>query len=206
MICDTYSEYEVNCVFHSFRFLWNIPTERFEDENYCVRNLFSNFVLLTPKLKNMKKLSILFLFVACLIMTACSKDEPVTLENIVGAWDLQYPEGLQTEGYVEWEFNSNGQLFIRSYDVFAGDHTSRFDYLISEEKKSLTISGDITDSEGETVHDTFAIYTIDKLSKKELLIKQSWVNTKYEDLAPEYKNVFLLGGYKEESFRRWASK
>lgn len=154
----------------------------------------------------MKKLSIILMCVAGLIITACSKDEPVTVENIVGTWDLQYPEGLQTEGYVEWKFNSNGQLFIRSYDVFAGDHTSGYDFLISEENKSLTISGEITDSEGNTTHDAFAVYEIVKLSKNELQIKQTWVTTKYDDIAPEDKNAFLLGGYKEESFRRYTSK
>ncbi len=153
----------------------------------------------------MKKLSVLLMCVAGLIMTACSKDEPVSVENITGTWDLQYPEGLQTEGYVEWIFNSNGQLLIRSNDVFAGDHTSSYEYSTSEQNKSLTISGEITDSEGNTAHDAFAVYEIVKLSKKELKIKQTWVNTKYDDLAPEDKNAFLLGGYKEESFKRSSS-
>lgn len=152
------------------------------------------------------KLSIIFSFMACLLMTACSNDEPVVLENIVGTWDLQYPEGLQTEGFTEWGFESNGTLSIRVCDAFAGDYTSKYTYSISKEDKSITISGDIKNMEGETVNDRFASYEIVKLSKKELRIKQTWVNAKYDDLAPEDKNVFLLGGYKEESFRRYTSK
>ena len=155
----------------------------------------------------MKKLIIIFSFIACLIMTACSNDdEPVVLENIVGTWDLQYPEGLQTEGFTEWTFESNGTLSIRVCDAFAGDYTSKYTFSISKENKSLTISGDIKNIDGETVNDRFVVYEIVKLSKKELRIKQTWVNSKYDDLLPEDKNVFLLGGYKEASFRLSTSK
>ncbi len=151
----------------------------------------------------MKNLIIPLIFIACLFMTSCSHgDEPIVLDNIVGCWTLQYPEGLQTEGFVEWTFNSNGELIIQTYDVFSGDYTSMYDYSISEENKSLTISGNINNAEGETIHEKFAIYEIAKLSKKALQIKQSWVNTSFEDLAPEDKNVFLLGGFKGESFNR----
>ncbi len=151
----------------------------------------------------MKKLIMLFLFVACLFVAGCSHDdEPVVAENVVGTWILQYPEGLQTEGFVEWEFNSSGELLIRTYDVFAGDHSSKYDFSISEENRSLTISGEIVMAEGETIQDTFAIYEIVKISKKEMRIRQKWMNSKYDDLKPEDKNAFLLGGYKEESFKR----
>lgn len=143
-----------------------------------------------------------FLLVACPFMTACSDDEPVVLDNIVGVWNKQYPEGLQTEGFIEWVFTSSEELDIRVYDVFAGDYTFKYDYTLSEKKKSIEISGSIKNSEGETVYDKFAVYDIVKLTRKELQIKQSWVNMNYEDLEPENKNVFLLGSYKEESFKR----
>ncbi len=146
------------------------------------------------------------LIVVCLSLSACSDDEPVVLDNIVGGWVLKYPAGLQTEGFVEWNFTSSNELDIRVYDVFSGDISSKYDYKLSEEKKSLTISGNIKNMEGEVAYDTFAVYDVVKLTKKELRIKQSWVNTSYEDLAPEDKNVFLLGGYKEESFKRSKSE
>lgn len=151
----------------------------------------------------MKKQVTIFMFIACLIMTACSNDdEPIVIDNIVGTWHVQYPAGLQTEGFIEWSFNSNGELSIRNYDVFAGDYTSEYVYSISEEDRSITISGDIKNIDGEAITDKFAIYEIVKLSKKELRIKQSWLNTSYDDLAPEDKNDFLLEAYKEVSFRR----
>ncbi len=155
------------------------------------------------KIKAMKKTITYLMFIACLIMTACSNDdEPIVIHSVVGTWNVQYPAGLQTEGFTEWSFNTSGELSIRTYDVFAGDHTSTYDYSISEENKSLTISGDIKNAEGETIHDKFAIYEIVKLTKKALRIKQTWLNTGFDDLSPEDKNVFLLGGHKEESFRR----
>lgn len=46
----------------------------------------------------MKKQVTIFMFIACLIMTACSNDdEPIVIDNIVGTWHVQYPAGLQTE-------------------------------------------------------------------------------------------------------------
>lgn len=66
----------------------------------------------------------------------------------------------------------------------------------------MTISGYITNSEDELVHDKFAVYDVVKLTKKELRIKQSWVNTDYDNLEPENKNAFLLGGYKDVIFKK----
>lgn len=80
--------------------------------------------------------------------------------------------------------------------------TSEYVYSISEENRSITISGDIKNIDGDATTDKFAIYEIVKLSKKELRIKQSWLNTSYDDLDPEDKNDFLLEAYKEVSFRR----
>ena len=155
----------------------------------------------------MKKLIIPLFFIACLFMASCvNDDDPVVLDNIEGAWTKQYPEGLQTEGFVEWAFKTTGELDIRVYDVFAGDSSTKYDYVFSQENKSITISGDITNSEGQLVNDKFAVYDVIKLTKKELRIKQSWVNTNYDNLTPENKNVFLLGGYKEASFKRSNTK
>lgn len=142
------------------------------------------------------------LFITALVMTSCSDEEPVVPDNIVGTWDLQYPDGLQTEGFIEWSFGSSGELRIQVYDVFSGDSFTSFDYALSEEKKTITISGNIINSAGETVHDTFAVYDIVKLTKSDLHLRQSWVNTGYNHLEPEDMNAFLLGGYKEPSFKR----
>ncbi len=151
----------------------------------------------------MKKLIVDFLFIACLFMPSCSNEnEPIAFANILGTWTVKYPEGLQTEGFVTWSFNSKGELIIYSCDAFAGDHTSMYDYTISEENNSILISGNLKISDREIIHDTFASYEVVKLSKNELQIKQSWVNDDYADFAPEDKNVFLLGGYKEVSFKR----
>lgn len=142
------------------------------------------------------------LLIISIAMTSCSDDEPVVTDNIVGTWLLQYPDGLQTEGFIEWSFGSSGELRIQVYDVFSGDSFTTYDYALSEEKKSITISGEITNSKGETVYDTFAIYDIVKLTKTELHLMQSWVNTGYNHLEPENMNAFLLGGYKDASFKR----
>lgn len=151
----------------------------------------------------MNKLLITLLFFASLFMSACGNDnEPVVLDNIVGTWTKQYPEGLQTEGFIEWSFNTSGELDIRVYDVMAGDSSTQYDYVLSEENKSMTISGYITNSEDELVHDKFAVYDVVKLTKKELRIKQSWVNTDYDNLEPVNKNAFLLGGYKDVIFKK----
>lgn len=151
----------------------------------------------------MNKLFIPFLFISCLFMTACSdEDEPVVLDNIVGTWTKQYPEGLQTEGFIEWIFNPSGELDIRVHDVMAGDTSTKYDYALSEENKSITISGNIKNSEGKLVYDKFAVYSVVKLTKKELRISQSWVNTDYDNLEPENKNAFLLGGYKDVVFKK----
>lgn len=151
----------------------------------------------------MNKLIIPFMFIVYLFTTACSKDdEPLAFNNIVGSWTKQYPEGVQTEGFIEWTFFNTGELNIRVYDVFAGDSSTEYEYDLSEENKSITISGNITNSEGELVHDKFAVYDIIKLTKKELRIKQSWVNTTYDNLEPENKNSFLLGGYKDVIFKK----
>lgn len=151
----------------------------------------------------MNKLLITLLFITCLFMTACNdEDEPVVLDNIVGTWTKQYSEGLQTEGFIEWSFNTSGELDIRVNDVMAGDSSTKYDYVLSEENKSMTISGYITNSEDELVHDKFAVYDVVKLTKKELRIKQSWVNTDYDNLEPENKNAFLLGGYKDVIFKK----
>lgn len=52
------------------------------------------------------------------------------------------------------------------------------------------------------VHDTFAVYDVVKLTNHELRIKQSWVNMTYDDIDHDDKNSFLLGGWKEVSFKR----
>lgn len=152
----------------------------------------------------MKKLIILLVFISCLFMASCvNYDEPVVLDNVEGTWTKQYPEGLQTDGFIEWVFKTTGELEIRVYDVFAGDYSStKFDYVLSDENNSITISGNITNSEGRMVNDKFAVYDVIKLAKKELRIKQSWVNTNYDNLEPENKNVFLLGGYRDVIFKR----
>lgn len=143
-------------------------------------------------------LSIVFLFV-----TACSDDDdPIVMENIVGTWSEQYPSGLQTEGFVTWDFSDLGSLTIRNYDAFAGDHTNTYDYTISEEQKTITIAGDVKNSNGMMVHDKFAVYDVVKLTNHELRIKQSWVNTTYDDIDQDDKNSFLLVGWKEVSFKR----
>lgn len=70
----------------------------------------------------MNKLLITLLFITCLFMTACNdEDEPVVLDNIIGTWTKQYHDGLQTEGFIEWSFNTSGELDIRVYDVMSGD-------------------------------------------------------------------------------------
>ena len=140
--------------------------------------------------------------IVLLFATACSDDEPIVMENIVGTWSEQYPSGLQTEGFVTWDFSNLGALTIRVYDAFAGDNSNTYDYILSEEQKSITIAGDIKNSNGIMVHDTFAVYDVVKLTKQELRIKQSWVNTSYDELAPDEKNSFLLGGWKDVSFKR----
>ena len=151
----------------------------------------------------MNKLIIPLLFIACLFMVSCADDnEPVVLDNIEGTWTKQYPEGLQTEGFIDWSFSTRGELVIRVYDVFAGDSSTKFDYVLSNENKSVTISGYIINSKGELVHDKFAIYDVTKLTNKELRIKQSWVNTNYDNLDTENKNAFLLGGYREVMFKK----
>ena len=109
---------------------------------------------------------------------------------------------MQTEGFVTWDFSNLGALTIRVYDTFAGDNSNTYDYILSEEQKSITIAGDIKNSNGIMVHDTFAVYDVVKLTKQELRIKQSWVNTSYDELAPDEKNSFLLGGWKDVSFKR----
>ena len=155
----------------------------------------------------MYKFLIPFLFIVSLFATSCSAgNEPVVPNNIVGTWTKQYPEGLQTEGFIEWSFQTTGELYIKVYDVFAGDSSTKYDYVLSEENKSITISGHITNAEGELVRDKFAVYDVIKLTKKELRIEQSWVNTTYDNLEPENKNVFLLGGYKEVIFRKQNTK
>ena len=151
----------------------------------------------------MNRLLMIISITACFFMAACSDDnEPVVLDNIVGTWTKQYPEGLQTEGFIEWSFKTSGELDIRVYDVMAGDSSTKYDYVLSEENKSMTISGYITNSKGEIVHDKFVVYDVVKLTQKELRIKQSWVNKDYDNLEPENKNAFLLGGYKDVLFKR----
>ncbi len=153
----------------------------------------------------MKKFIYPILFIAAIFLSACSDDEPVVTDNVVGSWNLQYPEGLQADGFVDWSFSPTGTLEIKVSSIFSGDHFSQFEYSLSEENKTLTISGDITDAEGHTVRDRFAVYDVVKLTKKELRIKQTWVNTSYtnyDNFPPENQNSFLLGGYQEETFRK----
>lgn len=151
----------------------------------------------------MKKLIIPLLFITCLFVASCvNDDEPVVFDNVGGTWTKQYPKGLQTEGFIEWAFKTTGELYIRVYDVFAGDSSMKYEYVLSEENKSITISGNITNSDGLLVNDKFAVYDVIKLTRKELRIKQSWVNTNYDNLESENKNVFLLGGYKDVIFKR----
>ena len=88
----------------------------------------------------MKNFLIPFLFIACLFMSACSDDnESLVLNNIEGTWIKQYPEGLQTEGFVEWTFKTTGELDVRVYDAFAGDSSTKYDYVLTEENKSIAI-------------------------------------------------------------------
>lgn len=101
----------------------------------------------------MNKLIIPLLFIASMLLAACSDDdEPVVIDNIVGTWVKQYPEGLQTEGFIDWVFNTNGELNVKVSDVFAGDSSIKYDYALSDKDKSLTISGYIKNIEGETIH------------------------------------------------------
>ncbi len=154
----------------------------------------------------MKRLIIPFLFVACLFMTACSNDdEPVVPESIIGSWDEQYPPDLQTDGFIRWNFNLDGSLIVTSVSVWTGDIHSEFDYTISEDDKTLTIGGEIKNAEGEMVRDNFVVYDVVKLTKDEMQLHQTWVNTAYDDLAPEDKNSFLLGSWKDVTFTRLKS-
>ena len=103
----------------------------------------------------------------------------------------------------EWTFKTTGEVDVRIYDAFAVDSSTKYDYVLTEENKSITISGNITNSEGVVVRDKFIVYDVIKLTKKELRIKQSWVNTIYDNLEPENKIPFLLGGFKDVVFKKW---
>lgn len=149
----------------------------------------------------MKKFALPFLALFCMLMSACNDNE-IYGEKLVGTWLKQYPAGLQTEGFVDWNFSSGGVLTVEVYDVFAGDDTSTYMYAYSDENKTFTVSGDLILSDGSKIHDDFAIYSIQKLTDKDLQIKQTWLNPKYDNLEATLKNSFLLGSYKDVKFKR----
>lgn len=67
----------------------------------------------------MKKLALIIL--ALLPLVSCSKLD-IKQANIVGEWTETY-EGYPyytSEGFVSWNFKSDGYVDIRIYDVFAG--------------------------------------------------------------------------------------
>lgn len=151
----------------------------------------------------MNRLIIPFLFVACLFVTACSNDdEPVVLDSIVGTWVEQYPPNFISDGFITWTFGQDGSMIVTSVSIWAEDANTAFDYTLSAPDKTLTIGGDIKNAEGETVHDNFVAYDIVKLTKDEMTLHRSWINTAYDDLAPEDKNSFLLGSWQDVTFTR----
>lgn len=126
----------------------------------------------------MKKLFLtLLVFIGTIVMTGCKDDdEQVTIGNVVGSWVLQHPEGVQTEGFVEWTFKADGRLIISVYDVFAGDSESEYFYEIFEHDKSIHVSGLVTEPDQEVSRCAFANFYVTKLKKNELRLNRYWLN------------------------------
>lgn len=112
----------------------------------------------------MKKLALLF--VALLSVVNCSKLE-VNEANILGEWTETYDDYpyYAEEGFLCWNFKSDGLVDIRVYDVFAGDHTNSTKYQITHDEKDG--SPIIFFPTSEYTMDVLS-FVITKLTKKEM--------------------------------------
>lgn len=148
----------------------------------------------------LKKLLLPFILLSCLLLTSCSDDEPITPASLIGSWSKQYPEGLQTEGGVIWQFVGDGELFVNVYDAFAGDFVYSVGYTLQPDAKTLTIEGTNIENDGP---EKLAEYKIVKLTDKELKLKRTWHNDRYlTGYDPTTLNPFQLGGFEEITLRR----
>lgn len=76
--------------------------------------------------------------VLLLALSSCSLFD-LQQDSILGTWSREYPEGVVTEGFVNWTFDDESLLTVRSYDVFAGDHSFVYFYSLEEDGTSLYI-------------------------------------------------------------------
>ena len=90
-------------------------------------------------MKTMKIWTIIFLMTtAMLSLTSCnSDDEDYDVNNLVGTWQRVYDEGVVSEGYEEYTFSDNGNCDIHVYDVFAGDTTLHWGYMLKDNRQLI---------------------------------------------------------------------
>ncbi|MCQ2138990.1 MAG: hypothetical protein MJZ09_01290 [Bacteroidales bacterium] len=112
----------------------------------------------------MKKIS---LFIIAIFASAgCTKID-VNMASIAGEWVETYEDypHYAEEGFVSWNFNTDGSVDIRFYDVFAGNHSTTTKYQISlNEKDGASI---ITFPSSEYTMDIQA-FVVTKLTKIEM--------------------------------------
>jgi hypothetical protein len=106
----------------------------------------------------MKKL---LLLLAIPMVLACEKLD-INQNNLIGKWAEEYSgyPYFVSEGYINYDFKSDGTVSIHLYDVFAGDSDVQNAYQISE-NGVITLIPEKSDLPGEQ-------YTIVKLTKKEM--------------------------------------
>lgn len=122
--------------------------------------------------------NIILILIAVLSLTSCAMggDDPQIQADITGVWEEQYPEGLQTEGFVEWVFSKDGKLDIRIYDVFAGDTQLQYQYELWIEGNSVNVFGYVDNGEQGNERISFASFDIARLTNEELHLKCVWYN------------------------------
>ena len=89
-------------------------------------------------MKTMKPWAIAFMMLAAFSLASCSSDdEDYDVNNLVGTWHRVYDEGVVSEGYEEYTFSKNGDCDIYVYDVFAGDTTFHWGYMLKDNRQLI---------------------------------------------------------------------
>ncbi len=117
---------------------------------------------------------------SALSLASCSSDEEYYDVNyLAGTWQRVYDEGVVSEGYVEYTFADNGECDIHVYDVFAGDTTIHWGYMLKDNRQLIIYEPMFG---GTPEHQT---WIVKKLSSKAM----TWEMADHPDIIYNFKRA-----------------
>jgi hypothetical protein len=134
-------------------------------------------------MKTMKLWRIAFVMLAAFSLASCSSDDDdYDVNNLVGTWQRVYDEGVVSEGYEEYTFSDNGNCDIHVYDVFAGDTTLHWGYMLKDNRQLIIYEPMYG---GSSESQTWITWIIKKLGSSTM----SWERADHADIIYNFKRA-----------------